>query len=195
LGRGAGDGRPAACRARGRAAGDGLPGASGAGDGRLVGGGVPGAWGGAAGEPERGAGGGRGGGEAEKEVKGEGKEKEEESRPRAGGLVTFFAECPRSGTRQNFFLKFKNKLCRVSDRGHSVKTALPSASCTALGKAMFYRLCRVPTDRHSAKPSLPSASWTALDKVYFIFFYFWQPNFLWCVPTLCRPTSTILLQL
>jgi hypothetical protein len=64
-----------------------------------------GAWGGRqwGGETEHGAGGGRGGGEAEKEVKGEGKEKEEESRSRVGGLVTLFAECPRSSTRQRFF--------------------------------------------------------------------------------------------
>jgi hypothetical protein len=26
----------------------------------------------------------------------------------------------------------------------------------------------------------------------FLFFKFWQPNFLWYVPTLCRPTCTIL---
>jgi hypothetical protein len=29
----------------------------------------------------------------------------------------------------------------------------------------------------------------------FLFFKFWQPNFLWYVPTLCRPTCTILGQL
>jgi hypothetical protein len=68
--------------------------------------------------------------------------------------------------------QFKNKLCRVPDLGHSAKASLPSASCRALGKDVFYRLCRVPTDRHSAKPPLSSANWTALGKVYFIFFIF-----------------------
>jgi hypothetical protein len=29
----------------------------------------------------------------------------------------------------------------------------------------------------------------------FLFFLFWSPNFLWYVPTLCRPTCTILGQL
>jgi hypothetical protein len=42
-------------------------------------------------------------------------------------------------------------------------------------------LCRVPNTGHSAKKVL--------------FFTFWPPNFLWYVPTLCRPTCTILGQL
>jgi hypothetical protein len=100
----------------------------------------------------------------EKEVKGE-----KERREPVGRLSYLLCRVPAIRHSAKIFLKFKNKLCRVPDLGHSAKTPLPSASCRALGKDVFYRLCRVPTDRHSAKSSLPSANWTALDKVYFIF--------------------------
>jgi hypothetical protein len=66
--------------------------------------------------------------EKEESERREGKEKREEGR--GGGLLTFFAECPRSGTRQRFFLKIKNKLCQVPDRGHLAKKSLSSANCT-----------------------------------------------------------------
>jgi hypothetical protein len=137
-------------------------------------------WGGAGGLPERGAGCGRGSGEAEGEAKGEGKEKEEESRPR-GRLSHFLCRVSAIRHSAKIFLKFKNKLCRVPDHGHSAKAALPSARCTALGKVLFFILCQVSKGSHSAK--------------YTLFFYIWQPKFLWCVPTLFRPTSTILVQL
>jgi hypothetical protein len=125
-------------------------------------------WGGAGSLPERGS-----GVAAVRQKKEEEKEKEEESRPH--GRLSHF-------------------LCRVPAIRHSAKAALPSARCTALGKVLFFILCRVSKGRHSAKPPLPSANCATLGKVYFIFFI-WQPNFLWCVPTLFRPTSTILVQL
>jgi hypothetical protein len=55
-------------------------------------------------------------------------------------------------------------------------------------------LCRVPNTGHSAKNSLPSAFYRHSAK-HILFFTFWPPNFLWYVPTLCRPTCTILGQL
>jgi hypothetical protein len=129
---------------------------------------------------ERGAGGGRGrrwerrraGRVEEKEVKGE-----KERREPVGRLSYLLCRVPAIRHSAKIFLKFKNKLCRVPDLGHLAKTPLPSASCRALRKNVFYRLCRVPTDRHSTKPSLPSADWTALGKVYFIFFIFGNQTF------------------
>jgi hypothetical protein len=88
----------------------------------------------------------------------------------------------------------------------------------------LHALCRAPVIWHSAKIflflkyALLSARSGTLDKVVFaaakiilqffaechptdtwqstfVFFLFWPPNFLWCVPTLCRPTCTILGQL
>jgi hypothetical protein len=101
---------------------------------------------------------------------------------------------------------------------HLAKTTLPSASTrrtTTLGKvpsAIVYSwrplslpsaepwhlanklLCRVSDVRHSAENALPSVMLGHSAK-YFLFFFFFQPNFLWYVPTLCRPTCTILSQL
>jgi hypothetical protein len=52
--------------------------------------------------------------------------------------------------------------------------SLPSVKYLALGKESLYRVSSVDT-RQSI----------------FLFFLFWPPNFLWYVPTLCRPTCTI----
>jgi hypothetical protein len=60
------------------------------------------------------------------------REGEEEGRP--GCIFNVFAECPRSGTRQIFFLKLKNILCRVPLIWHSAKKPLPSANRQALDK-------------------------------------------------------------
>jgi hypothetical protein len=101
---------------------------------------------------------------------------------------------------------------------HSAKISLPSAKHSAKGDSrqrtvrrrlkltavIFAESLVLALDKES---SLPSASrltldrasfaecrsWT-LDKVYF-YFLFCQPNFLWYVLTLCRPTCTILGQL
>jgi hypothetical protein len=90
-------------------------------------------------------------------------------------LKIHFAECPGSSTRQR-------RLCRVPTDKHSAKNGfrvlkitLPSAPRMTLGKTFF-------AECHSR----------TLDKVYFLFSL---PNFLWYVPTLCRPTCTILAQL
>jgi hypothetical protein len=55
-------------------------------------------------------------------------------RRRAGHLFLLFAKCPRSGTRQRFFLNFK--IC--------------FAECQITGTRRR-RLCRVSADRYSAK--------------------------------------------
>jgi hypothetical protein len=49
-------------------------------------------------------------------------------------IINVFAECPRSGTRQRFFLKLKNILCRVPLIWYSANASLPSAYLLALGK-------------------------------------------------------------
>jgi hypothetical protein len=111
-----------------------------------------------------------------------------------GGLFLFFAECPRSGTRQRFFKNFKIFFaeCQIADTRQR-------------------KLCRVSPGRHSANmlsqffaECQPSGTWqTGLCRVSsldtrqstFLFFLFSLPNFLWYVPTLYRPTCTILRQL
>jgi hypothetical protein len=55
-------------------------------------------------------------------------------------------------------------------------------------------LCRVPNIRHSAKDALPSV-FSRHSAKYFFIFLFCLPNFLWYVPTLCRPTCIICGQL
>jgi hypothetical protein len=84
------------------------------------------------------------------------------------------------------------------------------AECQIVGTRQI-GLCRVPTDRHSAKyvfkifakyptldtqqrPSLPSVTFGHSAK-HISIFSFPLPNFLGCVPTVCRPTCTILAQL
>jgi hypothetical protein len=59
---------------------------------------------------------------------------------------------------------------------------------------MAVSLCRVPHIGHSAKDALPSAFSRHSAKYIFIFL-FCLPNFLWYVPTLCRPIFIICGQL
>jgi hypothetical protein len=69
-------------------------------------------------------------------------------------------------------------LCRETRTGTQQRGFF--AECRILG-TLQRRLCRVSSidTRHTI----------------FLFFTFWPPNFLWYVPTLCRPTCTILGQL
>jgi hypothetical protein len=55
-------------------------------------------------------------------------------------------------------------------------------------------LCRVLNSWHSVKRVFTECLPWTLGKEFFIFL-FWPSNFLWYVPTLCRPTYTILGQL
>jgi hypothetical protein len=71
------------------------------------------------------------------------------------------------------------------------RQSLPRANGWHSAKSL---LCRVPNSGHSAKPSLPSVFSRHSTKYIFIFL-FCLPNFLWYVPTLCRPTCIICGQL
>jgi hypothetical protein len=134
--------------------------------------------------------------------------------------VRRFAECFLSGTRQSPALG-NDRVYREQDSRH--KNTLDKeifVECQTLGerqrsaksrqppsKADGRYLCREPSTGTRKEASLSSAPrltlgrancaechpWT-LGKVYF-YFLFCQPNFLWYVPTLCRPTCTILAQL
>jgi hypothetical protein len=55
----------------------------------------------------------------------------------------------------------------------------------------YFAKCLKPDTQ---KPYFAKCPRMALGKVYFIFFFF-QPNFLWYVPILCRHTCSILTQL
>jgi hypothetical protein len=91
----------------------------------------------------------------------------------------------------------KHILCLVPWIWHSPKYSLPSAHWQVLGKDCLNfkknSLLIVPRqtlDKECFAECLP----LTLDKI-FLFFYFYPPNFLWCVPTVCRPTYSILTQL
>jgi hypothetical protein len=59
-------------------------------------------------------------------------------------------------------------------------------------QSIFFAECQISGTRQ--RESLPSVLCGHSAKHIFIFL-FWSPNFLWNVPTLCRPTCTILVQL
>jgi hypothetical protein len=102
-----------------------------------------------------------------------------EGEAQSAGIFHFFAECPRSGTRQRFF-----------------NLKIFFAECPVPG-TWQRRLCRVPTNKHSAKvyfrvfeKSLSSVSRLTLGKAYFaechpvgtrqsvfLFFYFANQTF------------------
>jgi hypothetical protein len=71
------------------------------------------------------------------------------------------------------------------------RQSLPRAEGWHSAKSL---LCRVPNIWHSTKDSLPSVFSRHSAKYIFIFL-FCLPNFLWYVPTLCRPTCIICGQL
>jgi hypothetical protein len=92
------------------------------------------------------------------------------------------AEHSANGSSQQKAVSSRPKLTVVifAERQTSAlvkETSLPSVRRETLG-TIFFAECH---------------SWT-LDKILFIFL-FSRPNFLWYVPTLCRPTCTILVQL
>jgi hypothetical protein len=106
-------------------------------------------------------------------------------------VKSLFTECRTLGTEK-----------------HSAKTALPSGKHSAKGRQRLSAFAEGRKPALGKADSLPSAKYLALGKeglyrvssvdtrqIIFLFFLFWQPNFLWYVPTLCRPTCTILGQL
>jgi hypothetical protein len=81
--------------------------------------------------------------------------------------IHFFAECPRSGTRQIFFKNFKIGFaeCPLTDTRQRIDLGFLEI------------LCRVSHGWHSAKASLPSVQPWTLGKVYFYFLYFVNQTF------------------
>jgi hypothetical protein len=59
-------------------------------------------------------------------------------------------------------------------------------------QSRFFVECQISDTRQ--RKSLPSVFSGHLAK-HILIFLFWPPNFLWYVPTLCRPTCTMLGQL
>jgi hypothetical protein len=106
--------------------------------------------------------------------------------------------------RRRFVYCQRKSLCRVPNREHSTKIflikkyILPSAPDPALGKDLFAECPLTCTRQSMSLEFLPSASRLAFGKEHFvkchcvtlgkIYFLFCQPNFLWYVATLCRPT-------
>jgi hypothetical protein len=132
-----------------------------------------------------------------------------------------FAESPRAAlgkvrlSAQRLFTE-----CWTLGRGqHSAKTGLPSVKHSTKGalgkkpsaavpKLTAVSICRVPTvgsrqrcffaKRHAAvtrQRKLCRVSYSDTRQSIFLFFWFCLPNFLWYVPTLCRPTCIICGQL
>jgi hypothetical protein len=96
-----------------------------------------------------------------------------------------FAECQTlsemrrtAKSRQQPSIGDGRYLCRVS-RDDTRQTYL-FAECSPLSTRQTYILSSVFSDTRQS---------------IFLFFFFFPPNFLWCVPTVCRPTYSILAQL
>jgi hypothetical protein len=119
-----------------------------------------------------------------------------------------FAEC---GARQSLTLG-KELVYRVKDTRHSETLGKDGSRQRAVRgrlRLTFASLCRGPQagTRQNRffiecqiastrqRKSLPSVFCGHSANHICIFFLFWPPNFLWYVPTLCRPTCTILRQL
>jgi hypothetical protein len=85
------------------------------------------------------------------------------------------------------------KTCLPSVK-HSAKKALSKGPSAVVLKLTAVSLCREPrTDTRQRR--LCRVSSIDTRQTIFLFFTFWPPNFLWYVPTLYRPTCTILGQL
>jgi hypothetical protein len=127
--------------------------------------------------------------------------------------VGLFAECLLSGTRQRRLCREPHSLklgsrqrASLPSAGHSAqdptrqrqkhsaKVALgkgPSVAFPKLTAVSLYREPRVGTRQRT----LCRVSSLDTRQSTFVFFLFWPPNFLWYVPTLCRPTCIICGQL
>jgi hypothetical protein len=132
-----------------------------------------------------------------------------------------FAECFLSGTRQSPTLG-NEVVYRVQDTRHRNTLGKDVfAECQTLSKGGAWQravsgclkltvvnLCRGPVvgtrprgffaecqPAGTRQRPLYRVSFLGTRQSIFLFFKFWQPNFLWYVPTLCRPTCTILGQL
>jgi hypothetical protein len=117
-------------------------------------------------------------------------------------VTSWFTECKTLGTEK---LSAKTRL--PSGR-HSSKAALSKGSSVANLKLTVVSLCRGPRSTLGKEASLSSAKYLALGKdlftecllwtlgkTYLYFFNFGNQTFCGIVPTLFRPTCTILGQL
>jgi hypothetical protein len=138
---------------------------------------------------------------------------EERSRRRAAGVAASRRSERRERRRKKnaravYFLTLPSArdLALGKDFFKILKYSLPSARSRALGKVVFAVCPRCDTTRQRFfNYSLPSANQLALGKACFAECHLWtlgklhfhffkkisQPKFLWCVPTLYRPTCTI----
>jgi hypothetical protein len=114
----------------------------------------------------------------------------------------FFPECWTLGTGRH---SAKTSLPSVK---HSAKGALGKGPSTAVLKLTAVSLCREPAagtrqrwffaECHKSSTrqrALCRESYPDTRQSIFLFFWFCLPNFLWYVPTLCRPTCIICGQL
>jgi hypothetical protein len=89
------------------------------------------------------------------------------------------------------YQRYLHALCRVPVIWHSVNIFFIFKICFAecrIGDTRQMSLCRVSPGRHSAKINL---HFFAECHPTGTFVFFWPTNFLWFVPTICRPTFTI----
>jgi hypothetical protein len=114
-------------------------------------------------------------------------------------VTSLFTECRTLGTCLH-----SAKTCVPSVK-HSANKALGKGPSAAVLKLTAVSLCREPrTDTRQrgffaecqilgtrVKKTLPSVFYRHSANHIFVF-SFWPPKFLWYVPTLCRPTCTIL---
>jgi hypothetical protein len=117
-------------------------------------------------------------------------------------VTSWFTECTTLGTRE-----LSAKTCLPSVK-HSAKMALGKGPSAAVIKLTVVSLCRGPRVGTRQKGffaecqifdtrqrPLCRVSYLDTRQSIFLFFRFCLPNFLWYVPTLCKPTCIICGQL
>jgi hypothetical protein len=102
--------------------------------------------------------------------------------------MSLFTECWTLGTGPH---SAKTRLPSVK---HSAKGALGKGPSAAIPKLTAVSLCQEPRVG-TRQSSLCRVSSLDTRQSIFLFFLFCLPNFLWYVPTLCRPTCIIYGQL
>jgi hypothetical protein len=113
---------------------------------------------------------------------------------RAGSARLVSSPSARDLALGKYFLKIKKLLCRVPRIWHSAKLSLSSVCRQALGKG-FKKKCAECHTASTRQRCLCRVSFLDTRQSTFLFCLFSQPNFLWYVPTLCRPTCIICGQL
>jgi hypothetical protein len=104
-------------------------------------------------------------------------------------VTSWFTECRTLGTRE-----LSAKTCLPSIK-HSANVTLGKGPSAAVIKLTAVSLCRGPRIDTRQRGFFAECQIFDTRQSIFLFFRFCPPNFLWYVPTLCRPTCTILGQL